>query len=63
MSVNKKGKEPSEVLLRRFNREIQLSGIFIEVKKRRFFSNDLSRKTRRNSAIRKSHNKSVKRGY
>jgi len=63
MGVKKKGKEPFEVLLRRFNREIQSSGVLTDVKKRRFFLKDVSRKLKRASAQRKAERKIVKRGY
>lgn len=58
-----KRREPFEVLLRRFNREIQISGLLTEIKRRRFFSKDQSRTIKRLSAIRKSTRKKQLRGY
>jgi ribosomal protein S21 len=63
MGVRKKGKEPFEVLLRRFNREIQTSSILTDVKKRRYNFKDVSRQLKRVSAQRKAERKLVKRGY
>ncbi len=63
MGVRKKGKEPFEVLLRRFNREIQSSGVLTDVKKRRYNFKDVSRQLKRVSATRKAERKLVKRGY
>ncbi|PIS06713.1 30S ribosomal protein S21 [Candidatus Berkelbacteria bacterium CG10_big_fil_rev_8_21_14_0_10_43_14] len=63
MAVKRKGKEPYEVLLRRFNREIQVSGIYTDAKKIRYFSKDLSRTIKRESARRKAVRKVIKRGY
>ena len=63
MGVKKKNNESSEVLLRRFNREVQVSGILTDVKKRRYFEKGESRKKKRDSAIRKARRKMSKRGY
>jgi len=51
--VKKKDKEPLEVMVRRFNRAVQLSGVLSELKKRRFHERPLSRTKRRMIAIRK----------
>lgn len=55
--------EGFEVILRRYFREVQASGILTEAKRKRFFEKDISRLKRRESAIRKSSRKRFKRGY
>lgn len=56
-------KEGFEVMLRRFFREVQQSGILSEVKKRRFRESGLSRIKRREIATRKAARRRAKRGY
>ncbi len=56
-------KEGFEVMLRRFFRDVQQSGILSEVKKRRFRENGLSRTKLRQIATRKAARRRVKRGY
>lgn len=56
-------KEGFESLLRRFFRDVQQSGILTEVKKRRYFSKDISRRAKREIASRKAARKRMKRGY
>lgn len=63
MEIKRREKEGFEVLLRRFFREIQQSGILSEAKKRRFFEKDPSRTKIRQSALRKARRKRIKRGY
>ena len=55
--------EPFEVMLRRFFRDVQQSGVLTEIKKRRFREKDVSRKILRESARRKTSRRKVKRGY
>jgi len=55
--------EPFEVMLRRFFRDVQQSGILTEIKKRRFRDKDVSRKILRQAARRKAARKKIKRGY
>lgn len=55
--------EPFEVMLRRFFRDVQQSGILTEIKKRRFREKNLSRQILRESARRKTARKKIKRGY
>lgn len=55
--------ENFDVMLRRFFREVQQSGILTEIKKRRFHSKDVSRDKRRLSARRKAAVRKMKRGY
>ena len=55
--------ESFEVILRKFSREVQQSGLLSEIKKRRFREKDMSRKKVRQAAIRKAARKRVKRGY
>lgn len=54
---------PVEVIFRRFFREVQLSRILSEAKKRRFFSKDINRVEKRIIAKRKTYVKKLKRGY
>ena len=58
-----KRSEPFEVMLRRFFRDVQQSGILTEIKKRRFREKGLSREILRASARRKAARKKIKRGY
>lgn len=55
--------EPFEVMLRKFFRDVQQSGILTEIKKRRFRERELSREQIRESARRKAARKKIKRGY
>lgn len=55
--------ENFEVMLRRFFREVQQSGILTEIKKRRFLTKDVSRDKKRVSARRKAVIRRMKRGY
>ena len=61
--VRKKDHERFDVLLRRFNRDIQQSGLLTIVKKKRYFAEEPSRTQRRASAIRKAEREAIKRGY
>lgn len=61
--IRRKGKEPSEVIMRRFNREIQGDGMLTVIKKRRYYAKDVSRDIKRKSALRKANRKLEKRGY
>lgn len=56
-------REGFESILRRFFRDVQQSGILSEVKKRRYFSKDISRRAKREIATRKAIRKRMKRGY
>jgi ribosomal protein S21 len=56
-------REGFEVVLRRFLREVQQSGILTDAKKRRFFEKEPSRKLKRSIAQRKSDRKRMTRGY
>ena len=55
--------EPFEVMLRRFFRDVQQSGILTEMKKRRFRERGLSRERIREAARRKTARRKIKRGY
>lgn len=61
--VRKKEHERFDVLLRRFNRDVQQSGLLSIVKKKRYHAEEPSRSQRRMSAIRKAERKATKRGY
>ena len=63
IEVKRKNAERMEVLVRRFNREVQQSGVMSVAKKKRFFEKDLNRGLRRESAIRKAKILTHKRGY
>lgn len=56
-------RESFEVVLRRFLRDVQQSGILTEAKKKRFFEKEPSRKLKRTIAQRKSDRKRATRGY
>lgn len=49
--------------MRRFFREIQLSGILAETKKHRFFEQKPTRRERRDNAQRKNEYRHLMRGY
>jgi ribosomal protein S21 len=55
--------ENFDVILRRFFRDVQQSGILTEVKKRRFRTKDVSRSKKRLAAKRKAEVRKIKRGY
>lgn len=63
IEVKKKGEEKFEIMLRRFNREVQQSGILTVAKGKRFFEHQPNRSERRKSAIRKNSIRQAKRGY
>lgn len=55
--------ENFDVMLRRFFRDVQQSGILTEIKKRKYHAKDISRDKRRVSARRKAEVRRIKRGY
>ena len=63
IEVKRKNDERLEVLVRRFNREVQQSGVMSVAKKKRYFEKDQNRNLRRESAIRKAKINTFKRGY
>lgn len=63
IEIKKKGDEKFEVMLRRFNREVQQSGVLTVAKGKRFFEQEPNRLKRRKSAIRKNSIRQAKRGY
>jgi len=63
IEVKRKGEEKFDVMLRRFNREVQQSGILTTAKIRRFFEKEVNRGERRKSAIRKNVIRKLRRGY
>lgn len=63
IEVKRKNEERFDVMLRRFNREVQQSGTMTIAKKNRFFEKDLNRNLRRVGAIRKAKIQDLKRGY
>lgn len=63
IEVKRKGEERPEIMVRRFNREVQQSGILTVAKGKRFFERSVNRTERRKSAIRKSAIRQAKRGY
>ncbi|MBI2263363.1 30S ribosomal protein S21 [Candidatus Berkelbacteria bacterium] len=54
---------PFEVIFRRFIREVQLSGILTNAKKKRFKEKEPNRRLRRESALRREARQKIKRGY
>ena len=63
MEVKRRENEGFEVLMRRFFREVQQSGVLTEIKKRRYFEKDISREKKRESARRKAARKRAKQGW
>lgn len=63
MEVKRKEREGFEVLLRRFFRDVQQSGVLTEIKKRRYFTKEPSRLKKRETATRKAVRKRIKQGY
>ncbi len=63
IEVKKKGEERFDALLRRFNREVQQSGILTVAKTKRYFEKELNRTERRKSAVRKNLVNRLRRGY
>lgn len=63
MQVQRKENESFEVLLRRFFKEIQQSGLLSEAKRRRFREKEISRVKLRASAIKKALRRRAKRGW
>jgi ribosomal protein S21 len=55
--------ENPDVKIRKFFREVQLSGILTEAKKRRYREKEVSRVKRRNSARRKAVKNARRRGW
>ena len=55
--------ESADVTIRRFFREVQLSGILTEAKKRRYREKELSRSKKREQARRKAKRNEFKRGW
>ncbi len=60
---NKRRGENFDVMLRKFFRDVQQSGILTDIKKRRYQEKKLSRIRMREIARRKAARKKVKRGY
>ena len=60
---SKKKSESFDVMLRRFFRDVQQSGVLTEIKKRRYQEKKLSRTRLREIARRKAARKKIKRGY
>jgi ribosomal protein S21 len=63
IEVRRKGEERLDVMVRRFNREVQQSGILTVAKTKRFFEKEVNRGMRRKSAIRRSEINKLKRGW
>lgn len=60
---NERRGEPFEVMLRRFFRDVQQSGLLTQIKRRRFRERELSREKLREAARRKTARRKIKRGY
>jgi len=63
IEIKKKGEEKFEFMLRRFNREVQQSGVLTVAKTKRYFEKDLTRAEKRKSAVRKNLVNRLRRGY
>ena len=63
IEVKRKGEERIDVLVRRFNREVQQSGVLTNAKNRRFFEKELNRGMKRKLAVRRSEINKLKRGW
>jgi ribosomal protein S21 len=63
LQTRRRDGESPEVKIRKFFREVQQSGILSEVKGRKEFTKDTSRRLRRKTAVRKAFIKKIKRGY
>ena len=63
VKVERKGEERPEVLVRRFNREVQQSGVLTVAKKKRYFEKEQNRNLRREGAVRRNAIAALKRGY
>lgn len=63
IEVKKKGDEKFDIMLRRFNREVQQSGILTVAKTKRYFEKELNRAEKRKSAVRKNVINKLRRGY
>jgi ribosomal protein S21 len=63
IEVKRKGEERLDVMVRRFNREVQQSGVLTVAKVKRFFEKDLNRGERRKGAIRRNEINRLKRGW
>jgi len=63
IEVKKKGNERIDVLVRRFNREVQQSGVLTVAKENRFFTKELNRGSRRKIAVRRTEINKLKRGW
>lgn len=58
--TRKDSKEPIENLIRRFTRKVQQAGVIAEVKQRRYFEKDMSKRDRRIKAIARKERKEQK---
>ncbi|MEI8143592.1 MAG: 30S ribosomal protein S21 [Candidatus Berkelbacteria bacterium] len=63
IEIKRKGEERAEVIVRRFNREVQLSGILTVAKAKRYFEKEKNRGAKRASAIRRTQINKLKRGW
>ena len=63
VEVKRKGEERFDVMLRRFNREVQLSGILTKAKINRYHLKPKNRSEIRKAAVRKSLINKLRRGY
>lgn len=63
VEISKKPGERNENILRRFSREVLMAGIAAEWKERRAYQRPMSRRKRRELAVRYAQNRRVRRGY
>jgi len=63
IEIKKKGNERLDVMIRRFNREVQQSGVLTIAKEKRFFEKPANRRKIKESALRRNKIQAIKRGY
>lgn len=63
IEIKRKGNERVDVMIRRFNREVQQSGVLTIAKEKRYFEKPANRRKIRVSALRRNQIQSIKRGY
>ncbi|MCX6808179.1 MAG: 30S ribosomal protein S21 [Candidatus Berkelbacteria bacterium] len=63
IEVKRKGEERLDVMIRRFNREVQQSGVLTVAKSRRHREKELNRGMKRKIAIRRTEINKLKRGW
>jgi len=55
LEVNKKERETSQSLVRRFTKKVQQSGILVKARKSRFYKPDKSKQMKKKAALRREY--------